>query len=154
MQQFTVPQFIDVEDKIIGPITTRQFLILMAATIISAIAYKIFDFSLFATVFIVTLFTAAMFAFVRVNGRPFHLFVLNLSQTLRRSPLRVWLLVAMPESAILPDDTQEKEEIATKKVNLQASRLDQLSLIVDTSGQYRGDDLIKKEINTKKHAGK
>ena len=27
MQMFTVPQFIDVEDKIIGPITTRQFII-------------------------------------------------------------------------------------------------------------------------------
>ena len=31
MQQFTVPQFIDVEPKIIGPITTRQFLIFLAA---------------------------------------------------------------------------------------------------------------------------
>jgi hypothetical protein len=29
MQQFVVPQFIDVEDKIIGPISVRQFLTLM-----------------------------------------------------------------------------------------------------------------------------
>ncbi|KKS92044.1 MAG: hypothetical protein UV69_C0039G0006, partial [Parcubacteria group bacterium GW2011_GWE2_43_12] len=29
MQQFVVPQFIDVEDKIIGPITVRQFIIIM-----------------------------------------------------------------------------------------------------------------------------
>ena len=27
MQQFVVPQFIDVEDKIIGSITVRQFII-------------------------------------------------------------------------------------------------------------------------------
>ena len=27
--RFTVPQFIDVEDKIFGPLTTRQFLIML-----------------------------------------------------------------------------------------------------------------------------
>ncbi|MEI8360987.1 MAG: PrgI family protein [bacterium] len=146
MQQFTVPQFIDVEDKIIGPITTRQFLILLAETIVAAISYSLFDFSLFITIFVTSLFTAFVFAFVKVNGRPFHLFVLNICQTLSRAPLRVWLLVALPDSMILPDEIKKSENIPTKKVNLQASRLDQLSLIVDTSGQYRGEDLIKKEI--------
>ena len=43
MQQFTVPQFIDFEDKIIGPITTRQFLILMGGFVAIALCYAIFD---------------------------------------------------------------------------------------------------------------
>ena len=29
MDRFVVPQFIDVEDKIFGPVTVRQFLILL-----------------------------------------------------------------------------------------------------------------------------
>ena len=45
MQQFTVPQFIDVEDKIIGPITTRQFVIMLAGFTLIGISYKLFDFS-------------------------------------------------------------------------------------------------------------
>lgn len=60
MQQFTVPQFIDVESKIIGPLTTRQFIILLVAAIISGIAYKIFDFSLFVTFSVIVLGIAAV----------------------------------------------------------------------------------------------
>ena len=90
MQQFTVPQFIDVENKIIGPITARQFLIVLIAAIIVAISYKIFDFSLFLTVGIFVFLIAVLFAFVKVNGRPFHFFVLNIIQTLLRPSTSVW----------------------------------------------------------------
>ena len=77
MQQFTVPQFIDVESKIIGPITTRQFLIILAAALLIALFYRIFDFSLFVFTTVIVLIIAAMFAFVKINSRPFHFFVLN-----------------------------------------------------------------------------
>jgi len=90
MQQFTVPQFIDVENQIIGPITTRQFMILLGATIIMAISYKLFDFSLFVTISVTVLIIAATFAFVKINGQPFHLFILNFIQTWRRPNIRVW----------------------------------------------------------------
>ena len=43
MQKFIVPQFIDVESKIIGPITTRQFLIMLAGLILGFAAYKLSD---------------------------------------------------------------------------------------------------------------
>ena len=33
-EKFVVPQFIDNEDKILGPITVRQFLILLVATFV------------------------------------------------------------------------------------------------------------------------
>lgn len=33
MQQFTVPQFIDVEDKILGPVTIRQLLFTSSCSI-------------------------------------------------------------------------------------------------------------------------
>ena len=46
-QQFTVPQFIDVEDQILGPITVRQFVIVLADGIFLAISYKLADLTLF-----------------------------------------------------------------------------------------------------------
>ena len=47
MNQFVVPQFIDVEDKIIGPITTRQFIIMLAAILMDFVAFKLLTFIFF-----------------------------------------------------------------------------------------------------------
>ncbi|MBI4779647.1 PrgI family protein [Candidatus Falkowbacteria bacterium] len=143
MQQFIVPQFIDVEDKIIGPITTRQFIVMLAGFLLVAIYYKIFDFSLFVTLGLLTLLITGIFAFLKINGRPFHYFVLNLFQTLKRTRLRVW----RNDSSSSGDDYGVKEnnfspaiqEAAVNK-HYTASRLAELSLIVDTRGAYQGEN--------------
>ena len=41
---FTVPQFIEVESKVIGAITARQFMILLAGAILVGILYKLLSF--------------------------------------------------------------------------------------------------------------
>lgn len=139
MQQFTVPQFIDVEDKIIGPITSRQFLILIAGMLLIALFWKIFDFSAFAFFALLDVAVFGTFAFVRINSMPFHFFLLNFLQTLKRPSLRIWnksfgkdLINDDPEIVI------EKEEIYYKSA-FTSSRLNELSLIVDTQGAYRGE---------------
>lgn len=139
MQQFTVPQFIDVESKIIGPITTRQFLILLGGAVVIGISYKLFDFSLFLTIGIVVLIITAVFAFIKVNGRPFHYFVLNLTQTIRRPGIRVWnnRLTTIEE---MVETTFVKPEVKPEpKEFYQKSRLAELALIVDTKGRYKGE---------------
>jgi len=143
MQQFTVPQFIDVEDKIIGPITTRQFLIILAGGILVAILYKVFDFSLFVTSTVFVGIICFTFAFIKINGRPFHFFILNVVQTLKKPNLRVWQMVDNQMSAVEAEVFLPPEIIPKKNINLKTSRLDQMSLIVDTYGQYRGDDLVE-----------
>lgn len=139
MQQFTVPQFIDVEDKIIGPLTVRQFVIILVAMIISGISYKLFDFSLFVTVTVVMIILAALFSFVKINGRPFHLFMLNAFQTLRRPGLRIWnnrLLAVKTEE---PNIGIKAEAPAALPKIYKRSRLAELALIVDTKGRYQGE---------------
>lgn len=137
--QFTIPQFIDVEAKIIGPITVRQFILILAGFFLGALAYKIFDFSLFLTVAIIIFIIIIMFGFAKINGRPFHHFVINFIQTFKKAKLRVWnntLVMAV------------KEEEEVKKVleiyqfppkQYSVSRLAELSLMVDTGGAYRGE---------------
>ena len=142
MQQFTVPQFIDIEAKIIGPITTRQFIIMLACVAIDAIAYKIFDFSLFVTVSLISLVVIGLFGFTKINGRPFHFFILNFTQTSRRTKKRVWNNAAeiKPFSYSLNKDASKS---GTKNLpeerRYTESRLTELSLIVDTGGAYRGE---------------
>ena len=140
MQQFTVPQFIDVESKIIGPITTRQFLIFLVTAIIIGISYKIFDFSLFLVIAILLFIISSIFAFFKVNGRPFHFFVLNFVQTLRRPSLRVWNHKLDFEGTEKKEVEIKKEELSPTKEVYQSSRLADLALIVDTQGRYRGED--------------
>ena len=77
MQQFTVPQFIDVEDKIFGPITVRQFIIILVAFMFSVIAYKLADFTLFLALTLLFFITSGIVAFLRINSRPFHYFILK-----------------------------------------------------------------------------
>ena len=140
MQQFIVPQFIDIEDKIIGPITTRQFIIMLVGFLIIAVFYKIFDFSLFITSGLLVLLITGVVAFLKINGRPFHYFILNLLQTFKRSRLRVW-----NNSSLASDDYKIEESnfvpavVAIEK-HYTSSRLAELSLIVDTKGAYRGEN--------------
>lgn len=138
MQQFTVPQFIDVEDKIIGPITARQFVVLLIAAIIIAIAYKIFDFPLFVTFSVIIFALAVTIGFVKINGRPFHFFLLNIIQTMRRPGIRIWNNRLAPVINIEKIPTIKFDSSHSTKEYYEKSKLAELSLVVDTEGEYRG----------------
>ncbi|MBI3291147.1 PrgI family protein [Candidatus Falkowbacteria bacterium] len=141
MQQFVVPQFIDVEDKIIGPITVRQFIILLTGGGLCFVAYKLSDFALFVIETVIILLITFVIAFIKINGRPIHYFLLNLFETLRRPRLRVWQkLFSASElrgySRI--KEMKQPPQIKTKN-KVRASRLAEMSLIVDTGGVYQGE---------------
>lgn len=138
MDQFVVPQFIDVEDKIIGPVTTRQFVILLTAALIIFVAYKLSDTALFIFLLCLIGGSALILAFVKINGQPFHYFLLNIFQTLRRPSLRIWdrrysdaELKSIQELHKLP--VMAKKQIAPQ---ISRSRIRQLSLAVNTGGYY------------------
>jgi hypothetical protein len=142
MLQFTVPQFIDVEDKIIGPVTTRQFIIMLTGSIFIVLAYKLFDFTMFLAAGISILAVSGVIAFLKINGMPFHFFLLNFLQTMARPGLRVWYKVVERETA----DTDKETVISGGRLTavpakpFPASRLTELALIVDTKGAYQGND--------------
>lgn len=142
MAQFVVPQFIDVEDKILGPITTRQFAILMVDGLVMFILYKLLSLPL-AILFDVLLLTSGIvLAFVRINGQPFHYFLLNVVQTWKRPHVRVWNkelsdaeIIALSKVELPPPPPAKpyKEALTT-------SRLSELALIVNTGGVYKPEE--------------
>ena len=87
---FKVPQFIEVEDKIFGPVTTRQFIILLIGGFILFIAYKLADTALFILILAIVGGFSLLLAFMKINGQAFHYFLLNIVQTARRPSLRIW----------------------------------------------------------------
>jgi hypothetical protein len=146
MQQFTVPQFIDVEPKIIGPITTRQFLIFLAAALLIFLCYKIFDFTAFVIFSVLIFAIAGVFSFLKINGRSFHYFLLNLVQNFRKPKLRVWNhKTATIENK--EDKQVEYEKILPPDKYFAKQKLAELSLIIDTKGRYKGEDNEQIEID-------
>jgi hypothetical protein len=75
--QFQVPQFIETEDKIIGPLTIRQFLYLAVAGLLVFFSFFILQTWLWLLVTAVFGSIALAMAFVQVNGRPMLFFVIN-----------------------------------------------------------------------------
>jgi hypothetical protein len=144
MQMFTVPQFIDVEDKIIGPITTRQFIICLVALGLLVPAWKLLSFGSFAAVAVLDVGISGSFAFIKINGRPFHYFILNVIQTMKKPALRVWNHRNYFKDLLTQEIAAEEVQIVTKKVPARprpvTSHLKELSLIVDTKGVYKGDE--------------
>lgn len=144
MQQFVVPQFIDVEDKIFGPITTRQFLILLAAGITIFVAYRYADVALFATIATLVGGGAIIFAFVKVNGQVFHYFLLNIVQTMKKPSLRIWSKQHSKKELDylrkLTATEEATEEVQKKTVRKRHIR--DLSLVVNTGGYYKPEDFV------------
>lgn len=143
MQQFVVPQFIDVEDKIIGPISVRQFMTLLvgAAAIFAnyQLVYKLIlqNFWLFAVSSIVIFAVSGLFAFFKVNGRPFHYFLLNLFVTAQKPRMRVWNKRLTRQDLIVREETLVVAAPIPTKAPISQSKLTELSLVVDTGGAYR-----------------
>ena len=141
-QKYTVPQFIDIEDKILGPLTVRQFLIMLTTILLMALTYQLADFDLFVIMGLMEFALGSILAFLRINGMPFHFFMLNFLQTARKPRLRVWNKeLATKELEMLrtqapPPPAAPKQ----RKEALSTSRLSELSLIVNTGGAYRPDE--------------
>jgi len=140
MQKFIVPQFIDVESKIFGPVTVRQFLIILVGLMFGFMAYKLSDFSLFIVEAFIIFIAISAFAFVKVNGAPFHVFLLNYIKTMKSAKVRIW----KRQPFVKQTKKEEKENITDKPVStrsrMSASRLSELSLIIDTGGAYQGEN--------------
>ena len=132
-----MPQFIDVEDKIIGPITVRQFVLIVVAALIAFILYRSLSLLAFGISVALDVGIFATLAFAKINGRPIHFFFVNLIQTYQRPNIRVWNKEVYVRD--IKEVKSEIKEFAPKravKESVSHSRLDDLSLVVNTGGSY------------------
>ena len=88
--QFQVPQFIETEDKIVGPLTLRQFLYIGAAGLLSFLLFFVLKiwFWFMITAILGTL-TSAL-AFIKYNGRPMHVIILSAFKYLWQPRFYLW----------------------------------------------------------------
>lgn len=96
MQQFQVPQFIEVEDKIFGPLTTKQFFYLVGGGGLCFLYWFFFQAWLAVILIIPTAGISVALAFLKINGRPF-IYVVASFISYTSSPKRfLWQKVQKP----------------------------------------------------------
>ncbi len=95
--QFQVPQFIETEDKVIGPLTLKQFGYLAAAGALSVIFFLLLKLWLWILLTTICGGIAVMFAFVPINGRPMTTFIRALFDNLWRPKVYIFKTGASSE---------------------------------------------------------
>jgi len=88
--QFQVPQFIETEDKIVGPFTLRQFLYLAAAGGLIFVLYFLVQTWLFSILSFFIGGAGVALAFLKINGRPFQKMLISAVSYLWKPQTYVW----------------------------------------------------------------
>lgn len=129
--QFQVPQNIDLEDKIIGPLTLKQFIILLVGGMFDYIWYTFLDTSLFILLAIpTTAFTLAL-VFAKVHEEPFPKFLGNLILFTLKPKIMVWGQGLKPQ--IIEAKKIKKEKISPEKMTTKED-IQRLAQVIDTQG--------------------
>ena len=88
--RFQVPQFVDIEDRIIGPLTLKMFAYYAIAGLSLVPIYVLVDISLFITIALPILGMAALFAHVRLQGQAFASVLFNAVNFFGSARIYVW----------------------------------------------------------------
>jgi hypothetical protein len=88
--RFEVPQFIDVEAKIVGPLTWKQFVYIAGGSGILVIMYFKLSFLFFVVFGIPIGALSASLAFHKVNNRPLSLFAESVFNYFVKKKLYLW----------------------------------------------------------------
>ncbi len=73
--EFPVPQFIDIEEKILGSLTLKQTLYLVGAAGVIFVLYFFIETWLFIILSIIIFIIAAAFSFIKIGGRTLGRFI-------------------------------------------------------------------------------
>lgn len=137
MRQFQVPQFITVEDKVIGPFTIKQFLYLGAGGLLILGARTFLLPFIFWPLAVLIGATAASLAFLRLNEQPFPTVLKNAAFYFLRPRLYLWKQES-PKKLQEKTPAPQKEPAMIKKIpTLSESRLSDLAWSLDIKEKLR-----------------
>lgn len=130
--QFQVPQFIEVEDKIFGPLTFKQFVYVSGGLGAAYIIYRLLpSYFAFPLMLAIAGFGAAL-AFLKYNGRPFIVVVESVFYYFLRARLYLWNNERKAKPS--PKEKAEKEGVRPPEIyvpRISESKLRELAWSLD-----------------------
>ncbi len=126
---FNVPQYVDVEDKVAGPLTGKQLLWMIGMGAALLVLWNIFSPNVFYVLLFPVIFIFVAFAFFRPYGMPLIDFLVHFFYFLFRPKVYMWNRLDDPTAFDLPIEAKI-EAPAPKKV-LTPERISELSRIIN-----------------------
>jgi hypothetical protein len=130
--KYSVPQFIDVEDKVVGPLTIRQFSYLLGGSIVLILIWAFTGFSaVFFLLALPVVGISSTFAFLKINGRPFQYFLLSFIGYATKGA-RLWVWRRTGKKAAFQVEEAPKEDKTKMERVFPKSHIRQLVEVLDT----------------------
>lgn len=132
MRQYQVPQFITVEDKVIGPFTIAQSLYLGAgAMLITVIRIFLAPFFFWPLAVLIAALGVGL-AFIKINERPFPVVMKNAITYLMRPRLYLWKKEqGAPQTVSTEEETKKPGAIVGTIPKITESKLSDLAWSLD-----------------------
>lgn len=137
MGQYKVPQNVETEDKILGPLSVKQFIYVIIALMWAFLMWRIF-----ASYIILVLIFAfpvtgffLLLGFGQREGVPFEDYVVAFIRFLMVPRKRMWIKDDSKE--VIVQDQEKPIDYASLNKNVSAGQLKKLANIIDTRGNYK-----------------
>jgi hypothetical protein len=145
--QFQVPQNLDLEDKIVGPMTLTQFLYVLGGGLVDYLLFQTLArdyFALFLLFGIPIALLALGLAFFKVQEQPLTHFISCAIIYFTRPKLRIWQRIDIFKPILTaPPKKEKKEEEPKEKRHLEKSELEQLAYNLDTAAPDKPEEKKK-----------
>lgn len=142
---YKIPQNVDMEDKIFGPFTLKQFLYLLAAALVTFVSFNVFYAAAVGIFWLIVVFTwvvAAAFVFIRPYDQSFSKFIFSFIWFSTKPQRRTWKRLPSLGRLNVHEGPVRKAApaAATPSADEVRSRLQRLAHVVDTRGWDAGAD--------------
>jgi hypothetical protein len=140
--KFSVPQFIDVEDKIFGQLTLKQGIYIVGSAGITIALFVKFGFFVAVLLGTPLLLLAFLLSFIKIHGQPFINILYSFSFYLVKNKLYLWKKTTKKKVAEkeLLQPTQTTRPVA---VDMSQSKLRELAWSLDTHNNFDKNDTKK-----------
>ncbi len=137
--RFLVPQFIEVEDQVIGPLTLKQGIYILGGVGLSVALFVRFGFLVALLFGAPVLGIAFMLAFVKIHGRPFSHTLSSAFFFATKNKLYLWKKT--PKKMELEKKKEEEKETTANPtpVEMTQSKLKKLAWTLDTNNMFEKD---------------
>jgi len=138
MGQYKVPQDVETEDKILGPLSIKQFIYVIIGLLWAFLMWRVFSFSIIVAIAFALPVTGffLLLGFGRREGVPFEDYVVAFIRFLIVPRKRIWIKDDTKEQMVR-ESPKSLQTTGSAKKEVSVGQLKQLATIIDTRGNFK-----------------
>lgn len=129
MSLFNVPQFIDIEDKIVGPLTAKQLGWLAIDGVLLLFCWSFLDTSAFIVIAIILSLIFGALAFYKPHGQPLIMFILSAISFFTKPKIYMWK--RLPDQISTAKASTKKTVPAISRKEVSSQKIEEISKLLE-----------------------